>query len=138
MLSRTWAKEDLGNDYGARRLRMGEAMLKATLQVAMGAVLLAAMGTLPLRAQAPPSAPQATANCQNTGSFERWLGEFRKEAQASGISRATLAVALDGMTFDPSIVNRDRRQSFFAQSFPAFSAKLISSNRLQAGAAKLK
>src|SRR5262249_5203105 len=78
------------------------------------------------------------ANCQNTVSFERWLGDFRKEAQLSGISRATVAAALDGMTFDPNIVARDRRQSFFAQSFTAFSGKLISQNRLQAGAAKLR
>jgi lytic murein transglycosylase len=77
-------------------------------------------------------------NCQNTGSFERWLLGFRQEAAANGISRATIAAALDGMTMDPGIIARDRRQSFFAQSFTAFAAKLISPNRLQNGAAKLR
>ena len=42
------------------------------------------------------------------------------------------------MTMDPGIISRDRKQSFFAQSFPAFSGKLISQNRIQNGAAKLK
>jgi lytic murein transglycosylase len=77
-------------------------------------------------------------NCRNTGSFERWLAGFRQEAAASGISRVTIASALDGMTLDPGIIARDRRQSFFAQSFQAFSSKLISQNRIQNGSARLK
>ena len=69
-------------------------------------------------AQADPSKyPPPNNNCRNTGSFERWLADFRKEAAAKGISRATISAALDGMTLDPGIIARDRRQSFFAQSF---------------------
>ena len=90
-------------------------------------------------AQADPTKfPVNSPNCRNTGSFESWLADFRKEAAANGISRATISTALDGMTFDPGIVARDRRQSFFAQSFTAFAGKLISQNRLQNGAARLK
>jgi lytic murein transglycosylase len=90
-------------------------------------------------AQADPSKyPPPNNNCQNTGSFDRWLAQFRQEAAAAGISRATIAAALDGMTLDLGIIARDRRQGFFAQSFTAFAAKLISQNRLQAGAARLK
>src|SRR5215468_1140542 len=73
----------------------------------------------------------ANANCQNTGSFDRWLSGFRQEAASNGISHATIAAALDGMTMDPGIIARDRRQSFFAQSFTAFAGKLISPNRIQ-------
>src|SRR4029078_4036496 len=101
------------------------------------AILLACAGGTPAVAQPTPSS-QANANCKNTGSFERWLADFRKEAAANGISRATISAALDGMTMDPGIISRDRRQSFFSQSFTAFAGKLISQNRLQAGAAKLK
>jgi lytic murein transglycosylase len=105
----------------------------------IGLGLAAALAWTPAaEAQSPTPPGPANANCQNTGSFERWLAEFRKEAAASGISRATIASALDGMTFDSGIIARDRRQSFFAQSFVAFSKKLISQNRLQAGAARLK
>jgi lytic murein transglycosylase len=91
----------------------------------------------PLSAAASSVATSGNANCQNTGSFERWLDGFRQEAAANGISRATISEALDGLTFDPSIIARDRRQTFFAQSFLAFSDKLISANRLQSGAKRL-
>ena len=77
-------------------------------------------------------------NCRNTGSFERWLDEFRKEARASGVSNATIASALGGMTLDPGIISRDRKQGFFAQTFTAFSGKLISQNRITNGTARLK
>jgi lytic murein transglycosylase len=111
-------------------------MGKSTGKLLWVALVLACAGLAP--ASAEPAPITANANCHNTGSFERWLVDFRKEAQASGISRATIAAALDGMSFDPNIIARDRKQSFFAQSFIAFSAKLISQNRLQAGAARLK
>ncbi len=88
--------------------------------------------------QAQPHPPPQPANCRNTGSFEAWLDGFRKEAIANGISRATMAAALDGITLDPGVIARDRKQSFFAQSFLAFSDKLISQNRIQNGLARLK
>ena len=42
------------------------------------------------------------------------------------------------MTMDPGVIARDRKQGFFAQSFLAFSDKLISQNRIQNGIARLK
>ena len=39
---------------------------------------------------------------------------------------------------DQSVIGRDRKQGFFAQSFLAFSDKLISPNRIQGGIARLK
>ena len=113
-------------------------MRRPTAKLAAVAMLLACAVAATVAAQpVPPPAPN-NANCQNTGSFERWLADFRKEAAANGVSRATISAALDGMTFDPGVVARDRKQSFFAQSFKSFSAKLISQNRLQNGVAKLK
>jgi len=101
--------------------------------------VVAAMLADSLPALADPSKyPPPRNNCQNTGSFERWLAGFRQEAVAKGITRATIATALDGMTHDPGIIARDRRQSFFAQSFLAFAGKLISQNRIQNGTARLK
>jgi lytic murein transglycosylase len=91
----------------------------------------------PAAAEQAKAAPN-NANCRNTGSFEAWLDAFRQEARASGISNATLAEALGGMTLDPGIIQRDRRQGFFAQTFTAFSGKLITPNRIQNGLARLK
>jgi lytic murein transglycosylase len=83
----------------------------------------------------PP--PPAPANCRNTGSFEGWLAAFRKEAAAEGISQHAIASALDGLTLDQSVIARDRRQGFFAQSFLDFSAKLATADRLQSGRAQI-
>ena len=101
-------------------------------------VLLLLAQAAPQQALAqPPTFTPAPPNCRNTGSFEAWLSGFRKEAIASGVSRVTVA-ALDGVTLDPSVIARDRRQGFFAQSFLSFSTKLISKNRIQTGQLRLK
>jgi lytic murein transglycosylase len=82
----------------------------------------------------PPAAP---ANCRNTQSFESWLAAFKKEAEAEGISRHAISSALDGITLDQTVIARDRRQGFFAQSFLDFSAKLATQNRVQSGRAQI-
>lgn len=98
---------------------------------AFAAVVLAAV------LAAPGFALAQDRNCKNTGSFERWLAEFRREAAAEGISKRTIAAALDGMTLDTSIIARDRRQGFFAQSFLDFQGKLATNNRLTNGKKKI-
>ena len=72
--------------------------------------------------------------CHNTGpGFEPWLAKFRRDAAAQGITARTIAVALDGMTLDQNIINTDRGQSFFSQSFLSFSDKLATRNRVDSG-----
>jgi lytic murein transglycosylase len=84
------------------------------------------------------SGPASAASCHNGASFEQWLEGVKREALAQGISQATLASALPTMTFDPSIVRRDRGQGVFQQSFLQFSDRMVSANRLQVGARQLK
>src|SRR5688572_24382681 len=116
-------------------MRQFTRMLAAVALLLVICTMVGGSGT----AQGDPSKyPPPNNNCRNTGAFEPWLAAFRKEAVAKGISRNTIAAVLDGMTMDPGIIARDRRQGFFAQSFQAFSGKLISKNRLQSGAAQLK
>ena len=81
----------------------------------------------------PGVAAAATPGCQNTGSFDRWLADFRREAAAAGISRATISEALDGVTLDRGIIARDRRQTFFAQSFLDVVQKLATTHRIRTG-----
>lgn len=76
--------------------------------------------------------------CQNTGRFETWLRNFRQEAAAAGVTQATLSDVLDDMTLDQGIIARDRRQTFFGQSFVDFRGKLVSRNRLTNGARQLE
>jgi lytic murein transglycosylase len=79
------------------------------------------------------AAPALAVTCPPGPSFERWLDDFRQEAGAQGISQGTIRSALRDMTFDPGVISRDRRQSFFAQSFLDFSRKLATLNRVQSG-----
>ncbi len=74
------------------------------------------------------------AACQNTGNFQRWLSDFRKEAAAQGISQRTLSSSLDGLTLDPKVIRSDRSQGVFSQTFLTFSDRMVSSYRLQHGA----
>jgi len=119
---------------------------KVSLAVTLGLVGQAAVSQSPSQAwaQPPGQKPAATSpasanlNCRNTGEFGVWLDGFRKEAVAQGISRNTVAAALDGITLDPGVIARDRKQGFFAQGFLSFSDKLISDNRIKNGLARLK
>ena len=83
------------------------------------------------------SAPQS-ADMPQHGQLRSLAAEIPQGSPRCGISRATIASALDDMTMDPGVIARDRKQGFFAQSFLAFSDKLISQNRIQNGIARLK
>lgn len=76
--------------------------------------------------------------CRNTGSFERWLEEFKREAASQGILRQAIAAALDGVTFDPSVIRRDRGQGVFQQSFLQFSERMTAAGRYQNGLRQIK
>lgn len=80
------------------------------------------------------------AECQtptNPSKFPNWLSGVKKEAAGMGISRGALSV-LDGMTYDPAVIKRDRAQSVFSLTFLDFQARLISGNRMAKGAALIK
>jgi lytic murein transglycosylase len=96
----------------------------------VAAILLAAL-TMPGSALAAPA-------CQNTGNFERWLEDFKKEAAAEGIPRSAISLALDNVTLDPSVIRRDRGQGVFNQSFLQFSDRMTNNNRFQNGLRQMK
>jgi lytic murein transglycosylase len=83
-------------------------------------------------------APHVFAACGSPAEFGRWLQGFKKEAVAQGISPQTVSYALDGLSYDPATIAKDRGQGVFAQSFLQFSGRMVSSNRLQVGASLLK
>ena len=72
-------------------------------------------------------------SCQNSPAlFPAWLDGFRVEALAAGVSAETVAL-LNAVRFDQAIVNRDRAQGVFSQSFLEFTDRVVSSYRLQTG-----
>jgi len=82
------------------------------------------------------AAPAAT-DCRTSGSFESWLGRFKAEAAAQGISRSAIDTASPYLVYDQRIVNIDRGQRIFAQSFLEFSGKMLPAYRLQQGTAEI-
>ncbi len=78
------------------------------------------------------------AECGNTGGgFAGWLTAFKQEAAAAGISDSALS-ALDGIGYDQKVINADRRQGVFAQSFLEFSGRMVAGYRLSQGQTRLR
>jgi lytic murein transglycosylase len=84
------------------------------------------------------SASTALAACPGPAGFGKWLQGFKQQAVAGGISPQTVSFALDGLTYDPATIARDRAQGVFAQTFLQFSGRMVSGNRIQTGSALLK
>ena len=84
------------------------------------------------------AAPHAFAACQSPAAFGGWLQGFKKSAVAQGISPGVVSEALDGLTYDPATIAKDRSQGVFAQSFLQFSGRMVSGNRLSVGSSLLK
>ena len=78
------------------------------------------------------------ATCHNTGSYERWLADFKKEAIAQGISARVVAEAAPSMTFDPAIIRRDHGQAVFNQTFAQFADRMVGGARIPNGLAKIR
>lgn len=82
------------------------------------------------------SAP-ALAQCGGADGFGAWLQQFKNQAAAQGVSARALA-ALDGVRFDQKVINADRRQGVFSQSFLTFAGRMVADYRMSQGRALLK
>jgi lytic murein transglycosylase len=91
-------------------------------------VLLTAVGAV--AAQAAP--------CRTSGPYDKWLADFEREAMADGISQRTIAQTAPYLAYDQRIVNIDRGQRVFTQTFLEFSDRMAAAYRIQTGAAKIK
>ena len=83
-----------------------------------------------------PGIALGQANCRNTGSFEAWLADFKKEALAKGVSAPAIAAASPYLVLDQRIINIDRGQRFFAQNFVEISDKMLAGRSPAAGQIK--
>ncbi|MGA8080101.1 MAG: lytic murein transglycosylase [Xanthobacteraceae bacterium] len=84
------------------------------------------------------TAAQAAAPCRTSGPFNQWLADLEREAMAQGISQATIAAAAPYLTYDQRIVNIDRGQRVFTQTFLEFSDRMAAAYRIQRGQALIK
>ncbi len=80
----------------------------------------------------------AAERCRNTGSFDAWLAQFKKDALAQGISPKVLAAASPELTFDESVIKRDSGQGVFQRTFLDFAKRLLANPRIPNGIKKMQ
>ncbi|MCB5174132.1 lytic transglycosylase domain-containing protein [Microvirga sp. GCM10011540] len=80
----------------------------------------------------------SAATCRDPAGFEKWLGDIGREAVEQGISPQAVRTGLAGVSFDQGVINKDRGQRVFKQSFEQFAGRMVSSYRLKTGATMLK
>jgi lytic murein transglycosylase len=85
---------------------------------------------------ASPAAQAAP--CRTSGSYDAWLAGLEREAVAQGISQRAIAAAAPALTYDQHIVNIDRGQRVFTQTFLEFSGRMAAAYRIQRGQALIK
>jgi membrane-bound lytic murein transglycosylase B len=84
--------------------------------------------------QAQPAEPQAQAPATNPVEFTAWLESFKAEARAQGISQETLDAAFGGvMEPIPRVLELDRSQPEFVQTFTQYMRNRMSDRRIQRG-----
>jgi len=71
------------------------------------------------------------------GDFEAWKQRVEAEAWQQGVGPQGLQ-AFAGARIDPKVLQRDRAQGVFAQTFVEFSTRMVNAYRLKQGAANLK
>ena len=96
--------------------------------------LLLAAGLFALSAGTALAAPR----CQNTGSFDAWVAQFKKDALAQGISPKVLTAASPELIYDESVIKRDSGQGVFQRTFLDFAKRLLGGARIPNGVAKMK
>ena len=80
--------------------------------------------------------PSVAAPCG--GSFTSFIGAMSKEAAQQGLPQQAIAAFFAGAQQEPRVLKADRAQGVFQKPFDDFAKSVISKNRLQNGAAKLK
>jgi lytic murein transglycosylase len=80
----------------------------------------------------------AAERCRNTGNFDQWVAQFKKDALAQGISPKVLAAASPELIFDESVIKRDSGQGVFQRTFLDFAKRLLANPRIPNGINKIK
>jgi membrane-bound lytic murein transglycosylase B len=70
--------------------------------------------------------------------FSSWLEELRQEARTEGISESTLHEALDNIEPIPRVIELDRRQPEFTQTFWRYLDSRVTEKRIERGRTLLK
>jgi lytic murein transglycosylase len=83
-------------------------------------------------------AAHADVPCRTSGSYASWLAGLEREAATDGISPRAINEAAPYLTYDQRIVNIDRGQRVFTQTFLEFSNRMAAAYRIVRGQALIK
>jgi len=83
------------------------------------------------------SVPRAGFGQSPDPAFSAWVAELRAEALSRGVSPATFDAALAGVAPIPRIIELDRRQPEFTQTFWSYMARRLTEQRIASGQALL-
>jgi membrane-bound lytic murein transglycosylase B len=75
----------------------------------------------------------ASLSAQAQSAFDCWLADLRQEAAAQGISQATLDAALSGLVPTERVIELDRRQPEFLQTFDAYLGRRVTPTQVARG-----
>ncbi len=81
----------------------------------------------------PAAAPVAAESQVQSQSFDAFLAGVRAEAARGGVSQATLARALSGVRPNQRVIELDRRQAEFTQTWPQYRDARLSPARIENG-----
>ena len=70
--------------------------------------------------------------------FAMWLDAFKARAAATGITTDTLEQAFAGVTYDPSVIEKDQNQTEFSKPIWEYLDKAVSEDRISDTAKALK
>src|SRR5579863_9677756 len=79
-----------------------------------------------------------TVPCRTSGSYEAWLTGLEREAVAGGVSQRAIAEAAPYLKYDQRIVNIDRGQRVFTQTFLEFSSRMAAAYRISGAQMRIK
>ena len=100
-----------------------------------GLGLAAAVGPAEARLVVHPSAQALTHRTQDFGQFVAGLWP---EAARRGVSRSTFDAAMSGVTLDPAVIEKTRKQAEFVKPVGDYLASAVSAKRIETGKDKAR
>ncbi|TWB43759.1 lytic murein transglycosylase [Nitrospirillum pindoramense] len=82
---------------------------------------------------APATPPATVITPEQQADFSRWLEGVRQEAEAQGITKATLDLALSNVQELPRVIDLDRKQPEGTVTFATYADRVLTKDRIQRG-----
>ncbi len=85
-----------------------------------------------------PAGPEQLVTVGSEAGFDRWVNDFVGRAAARGIDPDVLRSAFAGVTYDPTVIEKDRNQGEFVRPIWDYLDKAVSEERVANGRKALK